>query len=512
MGALKENIDAIINYIYLFEYIFYFNPRRKDMKIKQLVAATIVSVFTVGSFADTRPTDPIGGQPAADAKVSVKDLKYQVTYQRAFETVLWSMPAMSIYKFNQGDAALSTKPNTILAFSKGATPNAEILTANNVTPYIFSTTDLSNGPVVIEIPAATEKASLYGQVVDHWQITIADVGPSGIDKGKGAKLFITPPEYKGKVPAGYLEIKSPSYRLGLVFRSIAGKNATTEDAYEYAKTIKMYNFSDPKPTTFVDPVNMRLSTLALYDERWFEDLHAIFSVENARPSDTIMMGNLKFLGIEKGKPFNPDTMTKKAMKHAVVDAYQYMLDHLFEMADTSAKWWDDRHWFDALFHDEDKGFSWEKNNSINLDDRAARYFVGTYYPKKLPDNPGTMYVLAYADKDGKPLEAGKTYSITVPEKVPVKQFWSLTVYDVATMAFIYSDSMRTSRSSTQLDEMKKNSDGSVTLYFGPTAPKGLKSNWIPTSGKRPIPVMRMYGPTKEYMDKSWKLPDVELVK
>jgi len=482
------------------------------MKTKQLILITIVCMFAVTSFAAKMPTDPIGGKPSAGAKVSVKVLKYQVKYQRAFEVVLWSMPAVSIYRFNKGDAALSPKPNTILAFSEGATPNAEILTANNVTPYIFSQTDLSNGPVVIEVPAATDKASLYGQVVDHWQITIADVGPSGIDKGKGAKLLLTPPGYKEKVPSGYLEIKSPSYRLGLVFRSIAGKGATTEDAYAYAKTIKLYNFSDPKPTTFVDPLKKRLSTLPIFDLTWFEDVHAIFSVENPRPSDTIMMGNLKFLGIEKGKPFNPDAMTKNAMTNAVVDAYYYMLDHLFEMAGTSARWWDDRHWYDALFHDEDRGFSWEKDNSINLDDRAARYFVGTYYPKKLTDEPGTMYVVGYADKDGNPLEAGKTYSLTVPAKVPVKQFWSLTVYDLETNAFIYSDSMRTSRSSTQLDEIQKNDDGSVTLYFGPKAPEGLESNWIPTSGKRPLPIMRFYGPEKEYMDKSWKLPDVEPVK
>ena len=50
------------------------------------------------------------------------------------------------------------------------------------------------------------------------------------------------------------------------------------------------------------------------------------------------------------------------------------------------------------------------------------------------------------------------------------------------------------------------------LYFGPKAPKGLESNWIPTSGKNPFPVMRFYGGTKAFWDKSWKMPDVELVK
>jgi hypothetical protein len=52
----------------------------------------------------------------------------------------------------------------------------------------------------------------------------------------------------------------------------------------------------------------------------------------------------------------------------------------------------------------------------------------------------------------------------------------------------------------------------VDIYFGPKAPKGLESNWIPTQGKRPVPVMRFFGGTEEFWNKSFKLPDVELVK
>lgn len=57
-----------------------------------------------------------------------------------------------------------------------------------------------------------------------------------------------------------------------------------------------------------------------------------------------------------------------------------------------------------------------------------------------------------------------------------------------------------------------NADGSVDLYVGPEAPTGMESNWIPTQGKRPFPVMRMYGPDEAFWDKSFKLPDPELVK
>ena len=59
--------------------------------------------------------------------------------------------------------------------------------------------------------------------------------------------------------------------------------------------------------------------------------------------------------------------------------------------------------------------------------------------------------------------------------------------------------------------MKKEADGSVDIYVGPQAPQGLENNWIPTSGKRPLPAMRFYGPTEELNNKTFKLNDFELV-
>jgi hypothetical protein len=67
--------------------------------------------------------------------------------------------------------------------------------------------------------------------------------------------------------------------------------------------------------------------------------------------------------------------------------------------------------------------------------------------------------------------------------------------------------------SSQTPGLQKNSDGTVDLYFGPTAPSGGESNWIPTdpNGKFEL-LARFYGPTKGLYDGSWKLNDVEKVK
>jgi hypothetical protein len=106
--------------------------RHKIIKTLMLIVAGLL-IPCLG-MATSRPTDPIGGKPPAGAKVSVEDLDYQVKYQRAFEAVLWSMPAIAIYGFQKGPKAIGGGNNTVLAYSGPATPKAELLTANNVTP------------------------------------------------------------------------------------------------------------------------------------------------------------------------------------------------------------------------------------------------------------------------------------------------------------------------------------------------------------------------------------------
>jgi hypothetical protein len=110
----------------------------------------------------------------------VSDLDAQAAYHRAFEAVLWAMPAVAIYRLRVG---LLEQPgmvdNVIDAYSGPLHTFHEVITGNQVTPYVAGTSDLRDGPVVLEVPAKTAKAVLYGQVVDAWQATIADVGPSG---------------------------------------------------------------------------------------------------------------------------------------------------------------------------------------------------------------------------------------------------------------------------------------------------------------------------------------------
>lgn len=478
---------------------------------------SLLAIAVLGSSQAVLAQDGMetqGGQPPAGSRSSIQDFDYQIKYQRAFEAVLWNMPAIAIYSFRRAAFDnLGVKDNDIIAYSAPATPKLEAITANSSTPYITAFTDLQKGPVVLELPAASEEGSVYGQVVDAWQLTIADVGPSGLDKGKGGKLLFTPPGYSGEVPAGYIHVPSPNYRIALAFRSVRAPGKSAADAYQYAKKLRMYYLSEasnPPQQRFIDPIDKVYPTLPFYDERHFADMQAVISTEPARPQDKVMLGMLRSLGIEKGKPFAPDEVTRKAMRQAAIDAWFY-LQHWFDNMPKDKFYWPDRHYASLLMTDENKRFSFEYADSIDLIGRAAEYFWCTYMPKELSDSPATQYLMAMADKNGKPLEAGQNYRIDVPAKMPVKQFWALTVYNRDTMSFIYSDTNRTTLSSYDLDAMKKNADGGVTIYIGPKPPAGLESNWIPTAGKRPLPAMRFYGGTEALNDKSFKLPDVERV-
>jgi hypothetical protein len=98
----------------------------------------------------------------------------------------------------------------------------------------------------------------------------------------------------------------------------------------------------------------------------------------------------------------------------------------------------------------------------------------------------------------------------VSANAPVNQYWSATVYNRATHGLI-RDMPRSGRGS-QSPGLQKNPDGSVDIYFGPKAPAGKDSNWVPTNPSGQFEVLfRFYGPEKPLFDKTWKLPDIERI-
>ena len=121
----------------------------------------------------------------------------------------------------------------------------------------------------------------------------------------------------------------------------------------------------------------------------------------------------------------------------------------------------------------------------------------------------TFYISSAESADGKWLEGSENYKIVVPADVPIDNFWAITVYDLKSASYIREKAKSSVDSNMKL---KKNKDGSVTIYFGVKAPKGKETNWIPTEkDHRFFLLFRFYGPQKGVFDGSWELNNIEKI-
>src|SRR5262245_9246795 len=452
----------------------------------------------------------VRGSVAAQS-VSTEDLARRMVERRAVEAVIWGMPAANLEIFFQQRHKVNDDWHQVLYWSRLPDWMNQTLTPNPDTTYFFPLYNTQGGPVVLEVPPADE-GSITGTVDDAWQNALEDVGPAGVDKGKGGKYLILPPGFKGAVPAGYIPMQSSTFVGfgGLRSNVKSGSDADVAKAIAYGKRVKMYPLSqaaNPPPTTFADAVGVEIGNIIPYDLRFFEALDRFVQREPWLERDKAMIDTLKSLGIEKGKPFAPDAKTKELLIAGAKEAKAW-LELKYENA--FPPYFFGSHWAVPADHEVVEGMStfFAKPDSYPVDGRGLTYSFAYASIKHL--GAGQFYLITAADKEGKHLDGDATYRLHVPPKPPVKLYWSVTVYDRATHAFI-REAKWMSRSSLT-PGVRTNDDGSVDVWFGPTAPEGKQSNWIPTNAGGEFELLfRLYGPEKPLYDKTWTLPDLEKV-
>jgi hypothetical protein len=374
--------------------------------------------------------------------------------------------------------------------------------------------------VVVEIPPASEKAALFGSFVDNWQAPIVDVGPAGEDGGHGGKYLFLPPGYLEPVPDGYIPVQMQGYQVAGGLRPVPANGGTAEDAHVYAQQMKVYPLADvasPKPTRFIDGYPKPFHSLPIYDATWFRELAAMVNDEPVRERDKAMMGMLASIGIERGKAFAPDAALQKTLDAAIVDARRLMQSYFSTSDEALSPWWPGSQWssLSPELMKKSKSFTFETDDALWLDARAGGLFYwATFLPKKL--GSGTFYLMSLRDSTGQMLDGRSSYRLRVPAQVPAREFWSAIVYDMNTKGFVCAGPCdqadnQVGLSSFDKSSMKLNGDGSVDIYFGPSAPAGYEKNWITTANKDFFLIFRLYGPEKAFFDRSWRLPEVEKV-
>jgi hypothetical protein len=246
------------------------------------------------------------------------------------------------------DAKSGDGSNKIVYWSRLFDWKNQTLTPNPDSIYFtafFNTKDA--GPVVLEIPPADE-GSITGSIDDCWQTAIEDVGPAGLDKGKGGKYLILPPGYREQVPSGYIALQSYTYQGYALLRSILKSNSDdgVRNAVGYGQRIKLYPLSQaahPSATQFVDAIDVVYDANIPWDLRFFQSLHRMVQTEPWLERDKAMIDHLKSICIEKGKPFNPDQKTQDILKDAVREAHAWLADQ-YENSYFPPPYYEGGHW------------------------------------------------------------------------------------------------------------------------------------------------------------------------
>jgi hypothetical protein len=454
----------------------------------------------------------VSATPTLAQNVSGNGLAERALHRRAVEAMIWGMPAVNYdLMLQQMLTKTKGKVNAIVFWSKPVDWKNQTLTPNPDAIYLmafYNTKDV--GPVVIEVPPADNTGSLAGNIVNVWQMPLEDVGPYGADKGRGGKYVILPPGYKGRPPYGFIPLQSDTYGGYALLRSNLASHSDMDVAKSvaYGKRIKVYPFaqaSRPPATVFTDAADVLFDSTIRYDHTFFENLDRVVQSEPWLQRDRAMIDQLKTIGIEKGKPFVPDAMTRDILNAATLETKGYLAQR-YET--TLPQFNPGIYWTlptaPALVDAMQSGFA--EADAYPVDARGTTYTYGYVGIKRL--GTAQFYLIAIKDKNGQAFDGGTTYRLTVPPNAPAKQYWSATAYDRETHALI-RDMTRASRSS-QVANLHKNADGSVDIYFGPQALPGREANWVPTQPGRQFEVMfRLYGPEKPFFDRQWVLPDIE---
>jgi len=463
-----------------------------------------------GSTTGAEPSSTMSaGKIAMDgelpAKQSIPELFDEMDYQQATQLYLWGLPIVSFSAMKDFHENVFGATGNDLVVYNSLEDRLGLLTANATTPYILSFLDLAkSGPMVIEMPAGHSA----GGLTDVWQRELTAIGEAGADKGKGGKYILYPPGQKEIKVTGYYSIACPTMNIWFGFRALDPDPKKMEELVHGVKIYPYAQRANPPVTKVLSPSGKKYSGVQPQGMAYWERLNAIFQEEPVEERDRFFAAWLDNLGISKGKPFNPTERQKKILIAGAERGQQMAIANSFDKRFENVKHWPDRQWDYVMI------ISDPSQRAANYDEffqRSAYFYEAIGYSKSMitkTPNVGQAYLGVYADKDGSWLDGSNNYSLHIPANPPAVNFWSITVYDDATRCLI--DNPQHSADLSSRKDLIKNSDGSVDLYFGPTAPAGKEKNWVQTlSGKHWFAYMRFYGPTTAYFDKSWKMGDIE---
>jgi hypothetical protein len=456
------------------------------------------------------PFDPYSSSQGFPDSSKERALHDEQDTQRAIEAYRFFFPTVSMESIFRGMRELGIEDGAAMTVLM-ARPRHLVLTANSDTPYSSGVVDLRvTGPLVIEMPAG----AFAGMIDDHHQRWICDLGLPGPDAGRGGKYLVLPPGFLGEVPPGHHVRHAETHMVLIAVRAIPVDHDLTA-ARDALEKVNVYPLKRPEAVLpYIDISDRVVDCTPLRWEtniEYWRQLHAVLRSEPVLDEFRPVYGVLAALGIETDKDFAPDRRMHQILERAAHAALEQMRIEAFATQRTNSVVWEDRHW-EWVGLVTDPNFETKDYLDVQARDRWFYQAICTS-PAMFRRSPGSgsVYFLAAREQSGAYLDGANMYKLSVPQPVPASLFWSVTAYDARTRSQVQTLQGKASLGSLDT-EFSVEADGTVEIYFGPKPPAGREKQWIQTSvGAGFFLYFRIYGPTAESLNGTWRLGDLTLV-
>lgn len=275
-----------------------------------------------------------------------------------------------------------------------------------------------------------------------------------------------------------------------------------------------------------------MNTVNPNDSSFYQFASDLVSDQPAEALDAEIAGELAAIGIVKGKAFEPDARMREILTEAaaVGNAIARTLTFRPRTEDGVHYYGEASQWVNGLLaggYDlmtppaevSDTGIGpYPSDGARKLHLRTQFfYFAWGISPAMCMriTNLGSQYLVAAADKEGRTLDGGRHYTVSLPPGIPAARFWSLTAWDNQTRSMLDTP-QRFSKVGSQGYPRRAataDPDGSTTVHFAPELPDGVPDgNWIQTTpGREWCVCLRLYSPLQPFFDRSWRPGEIEEV-
>jgi len=387
-----------------------------------------------------------------------------------------------------------------------------IVTPNSDTPYSFLWMDLRAEPLVLSVPAVEKRRYYAVQLEDGNTFNFGYIGSRATGNEAG-DYMVAAPGWKGATPPGIKKVFHSSTQFAL-----AGYRTQLFDAADMPNVVKVQAGYKAQPlSAYLDQpappaapaIKFPKIDKELVKTNFFEYLDFALQFAPPGPEENEIRAKLARIGVGAGETFDFKDLSlehKAAVALGMKDGEAKVTHAADNLGKDLNGWKVSSPFGDRAFFDGD----WLL--------RAAGAKAGIYGN----DSVEATYPMTKTLADGQPLDGSKAnYALTFAagRLPPVNAFWSVTMYDGHTQLLIENPINRYLVNSPMLPKLRKNADGSLTLYIQKDSPgKDKESNWLPAPDGPIYLVMRLYWPKTEPPsilppgEGTWKPPAVAVAK